>query len=65
MEELDRILARFAASGWDLIAVPARQRLDGNCERETPLPVIRQTEQACGSCGCDLDPLYRRTLKLL
>lgn len=25
---------------------------------------IRQAEQKCGSCGCDLAPLYRRALEL-
>ena len=29
MEELKSIMKKFAESGWDLIAVPARQWLDG------------------------------------
>ena len=29
MEELEAIMQKFAASGWDLIAVPAQEWLDG------------------------------------
>lgn len=65
MEELNMILERFAASGWDLIAIPSRQWLDGSGERETLVSAIRQAERECGSCGCDLDPLYRPALVLL
>lgn len=65
MEELSMILERFAASGWDLIAIPSRQWLDGSGERETLVSAIRQAERECGSCGYDLDPLYRPALVLL
>lgn len=65
MEELNMILECFAASGWDLIAIPSRQWLDGSGERETLVSAIRQAERECGSCGCDLDPLYWRALVLL
>ena len=49
MEELKTIMEKFAASGWDLISVPA----------------IKQADKECGSCGCNLDPLYKRVLELL
>lgn len=65
MEELKVILEKFAASGWDLIAVPARRWLDGGGSRDDLIPAIRQAERECGSCGCELDPLYRRALELL
>ncbi|MDO4316248.1 MAG: hypothetical protein Q4C45_10760 [Oscillospiraceae bacterium] len=61
MGELRSILERIAASGWDLTAVPARQRLDGNCEKRTLVSAIQQAERECGSCG----PLYRRAPELL
>ncbi len=65
MEDLDVILKRFAASGWDLIAVPARRWLDGQGERAEFIAVIQQAERECGSCGCEVDPLYQRALELL
>ena len=33
MEELKTIMQKFAASGWDLIADPAREWLDGKSNR--------------------------------
>lgn len=65
MEELRTIVEKFAASGWDLIAVPARRWLDGTGGRDDLIPAIRQAERECGSCGCELDLLYRRALELL
>ena len=65
MDELKAIMEKFAASGWDLISVPARRWLDGTADNEAVIPAIRQAERECGSCGCDLDPLYRRALELL
>lgn len=65
MEELNMILEGFAASGWDLIAVPSRQWLEGGCEKAALISAIRQAEQECGSCKYELDPLCRRALELL
>ena len=65
MEELRPIMEAFAASGWELIAVPARQWLDGTAEREALVAAIRQADAECGSCGCELDPLYKRALELV
>lgn len=65
MEELRPIMEAFEASGWELIAVPARQWLDGTAEREALVAAIRQADAECGSCGCELDPLYKRALELL
>lgn len=65
MEDLDVILKRFAASGWDLIAVPARRWLDVQGERAALIAAIQQAERECGSCGCEVDPLYQRALELL
>lgn len=65
MRELKSIMEKFVASGWDLIAVPAQQWLDGKADRETLVSAIKQADKECGECGCELDPLYKRVLELL
>lgn len=65
MEELRMIMEKFSASGWDLIANPAQAWLEGKENREALISAIKQADKECGSCGCDLDPLYKRALELL
>lgn len=65
MEELKSIMEKFAASGWDLISVPAQQWLDGKFDREVLISAIKQADKECGSCGCEMDPLYKRALELV
>lgn len=65
MEELRSIMEKFAASGWDLISVPAQQWLDGKSDKDTLISAIQQADQECGSCGCDFDALYKRALELI
>lgn len=65
MEELRTIMEKFAASGWDLISVPAQQWLDGKADKEGLASAIRQADEKCGSCGCEFDPLYKRALELI
>lgn len=65
MEELKAILEKFAASDWDLIAIPAQEWLDGRRENETFIAAIMQGEMKCGRCGCDFDALYKRALELI
>ncbi|MGN1251159.1 MAG: hypothetical protein ACI4XW_13875 [Candidatus Spyradocola sp.] len=65
MEELRTIMEAFVASGWVLISVPAQQWLNGTADREALVAAIRQADAECGSCGCALDPLYKRALELL
>ena len=65
MEELKVIMEKFAASGWDLILVPAQQWLDGKFDRDALVTAIEQADKECGSCGCEMDPLYKRALELL
>ncbi len=65
MEELKTIMEKFASSGWDLIAVPAKQWLDGNADKDALTAAIQQADKECGSCGCDFDPLYKRALELI
>ena len=65
MEELKSIMEKFAASGWDLISVPAQQWLDGKFDREAFISAVKQADRECGSCGCEMDPLYQRALELI
>ena len=65
MDELRGILERFEASGWELIALPARRWLEGQGDRRALSEAIREAERQCGGFGCSLDPLYRRALELL
>ena len=64
MEELKTIMQKFVASGWDLIATPAQQWLDGKSDKESLISAIKQADEECGSCGCELDPLYKKALEL-
>ena len=65
MNELKSIMEKFVASGWKLISAPAQAWLEGKADQEKLLEAIRQADQECGSCGCELDPLYKRALELL
>lgn len=65
MEELKTIMKKFAESGWELISEPAKQWLEGKENRDTLIAAVRQADKECGSCGCELDPLYKRALELL
>lgn len=65
MEELRGIMEKFAASGWDLISIPAHAWLKGEGDKDTLIDSIRQADRECGSCGCELDLLYKRSLELL
>ena len=51
--ELRGIVKRFAQSGWDLIAQPAKEYLDGADCREELVEAVRQADEECGSCGCE------------
>ena len=65
MEELKSIMEKFVASGWDLISIPVQQWLDGKFDREAFISAIKQADRECGSCGCEMDPLYKRALELI
>lgn len=65
MEELRNIMEKFAASGWDLISIPSHAWLKGESNKDTLIASIKQADRECGSCGCELDPLYKRSLELL
>ena len=65
METLKEILEKFASCGWDLIAVPAQQWLNGNENTPALVAAIQEADAQCGSCGCEFDPLYKKALELL
>ena len=62
--ELRGLVKRFAQSGWDLIAQPAKEYLEGADCREELVEAVRQADEECGSCGCEYDALYARFLAL-
>ncbi len=62
--ELREIMQKFVESGWDLIAVPSKAWLEGKSKKEELLKAVLQADEECGSCGCELDPLYKRALEL-
>lgn len=49
MEELKSIMEKFAASDWDLIAVPAQQWLDGEADKNALVSAIKQADKECGN----------------
>ena len=65
MEELNSILKKFADSGWELIAAPSRDWLNGKSVQNALTEAIREADRQCGSCGCEFDHLYKRALELL
>lgn len=65
MEELTSIMQKFVASGWNFIDVPAQQWLKSKTDKNTLVSTIKQADIECGNCGCELDPLHKRELKLL
>jgi len=68
-QELTSIIMQFAESGWDLIDAPAKLWIEynGDCEDTTKqlIAAIKQADNECGSCGCDMDSLYKKALDLL
>lgn len=56
------ILVKFAESGWDLIAKPAADMLNGNGDKENFLKVVKQADDECGTCGCEYDAMYKYIL---
>jgi hypothetical protein len=72
MEELVKIVTKFAESGWDVIEAPSKtwlSSIDKNgLSNEVTNELVKAVEIAdkeCGSCGCEFDPLYKKALELL
>lgn len=67
-KRLDEILTQFSKSGWDLIDSPAKNWLNNKSDSEATKKLtaaIKQAKDECGSCGCEMDPLYAEALELL
>lgn len=58
-------MEKFVASGWDLISIPVQQWLEGKADKDTLVSAIKQADKECGSCGCELDSLYKRAMELI
>ncbi len=67
MEELKGIVTKFAESGWDLIDAPSMTWLgeETGANKAALIAAVEKADAECGSCGCDMDPLYKRALELL
>jgi glutathione peroxidase-family protein len=68
--ELNKIITKFAESGWDVIDTPSKMWLnvDGEISEEITaelVAAVKKADNECGSCGCEFDPLYKRALVLL
>ncbi len=62
--EFRSIIETFAACGWDVLDGPAQTWLKDPASYPALLEAIKAADLACGSCGCELDPLYKRALAL-
>ena len=48
MEELKTIMEKYAASGWDLISVPAQQWLDGKADKDATAAFLYAIPKSTG-----------------
>ena len=71
-QELVSIITKFAECGWDLIDAPAKTWLNVKDDTEKAkaattelIAAVKQADAECGSCGCEMDPLYKKALELL
>ena len=67
-KRLVEILTQFAECGWDVIDSPAKNWLGNKTDAEATKKLtaaLKQAKEECGSCGCEMDPLYAEALTLL
>ena len=67
-QRLTDLVKQFAECGWDVVDAPAKKWLSVTDCCDTNKELITALEQAdkdCGSCGCDMDPMYKEALTLL
>ena len=60
--ELTGIAKQFVDSGWDVIDAPAKVWLAATTDL---IAAAEKADTECGSCGCEMDPLYKKALNLL
>lgn len=58
-QTIKEILQKFVESGWDLISIPSANYLEGNGNKADLIAAVEQANKECGSCGCELDALYK------
>ena len=69
--ELVSIVTKFAEAEWDLIDAPAKTWLDAKSDADVKsattalTAAVKQADADCGSCGCEMDSLYKKALELL
>jgi len=70
-QELISVVTKFAESEWDLIDAPAKTWLDAKSDADVKsaatalIAAVKQADSECGSCGCEMDSLYKKALGLL
>ena len=66
-KRLVEILTQFAECGWDVIDGPSKNWLNKKDDETTQklTAALKQAKEDCGSCGCEMDPLYAEALELL
>jgi len=60
--ELTGIVKQFVESGWDVIDAPAKAWLAATSDL---VAAAEKADVECGSCGCEMDPLYKSALNML
>ncbi|MCI8729349.1 MAG: hypothetical protein HFK07_05975 [Clostridia bacterium] len=65
MEESKEMMEKFAASGWELLSLPALRWLKGNADGDELISAIMRADKECGNCGCEFGPLYKRAIELI
>ena len=66
--ELQKIVEKFAASGWEMIDVPSKAWLadmNSATKKQKLIEAVKKADKDCGTCGCELDALYKKALTLL
>ena len=61
-KELTGMVQKFADCGWDVIDAPAKAWLTATTDL---IAATKKADTECGSCGCEMDPLYKSALNML
>jgi hypothetical protein len=67
-QELRTIVTKLSECGWDVIDAPAKKWLSVTDCADTDKELVAALKQAdadCGSCGCEMDPLYKKALEIM
>ena len=64
-QELIGIATILSECGWDTVDAPAKAWLETKDVLLKFIAALKQADAECGSCGCEMDPLYKKALVLL